>query len=444
MIDSVGGGPVSKASIEPAALEPLEKFIPLRKSDLVAGIVANASLGADREADLRRLARMLAAIFHVSYFEELDRLREAYFYFDPEASPAACRPAKDLEAAYRSLSDEFVRVVTEANFVEIPHEVIARAFGEHALVRVRIKVAVEEFRDVRMFRRGDHKETIEIPYLFGLRRRTVEIEVYDDVVLMVATRPDDATAARPRTLTGAWRRRNDGRKKQIRGGAVLFKYFRHIARGDLEALFPNVRVVMSVFDQLSLGVPALVGGVPILIKLASTLTVLFAVVGFYLGLSGTLHDNDTQQALAALSGLFALGAFVLRQWGNFHRQSLIHQKQVTDNIYFRNVNNNNGIFNYLIGEAEEQDWKEALLAYYGLLTAPAPLTTEALGARVEALLMEMFGIRVAFGCDDALKKLGALGLVREAGGRFSAPPLAEALAVLEQRWQRLFGPSPPR
>ena len=153
-------------------------------------------------------------------------------------------------------------------------------------------------------------------------------------------------------------------RQQIRGGAVLFKYFRHIARGDLEALFPNVRVVMSLCDQLTLGVPALVGGVPILIKLASTLTVLFVVAGFYLGLIGTLRDNDTEQALAAICGLFALGAFVLRQWGNFHRQSLIHQKQLTDNIYYRNVNNNSGIFTYLIGEAEDQDWKEALLAYH--------------------------------------------------------------------------------
>jgi len=437
--DSIGGSLVNEASAEPVVPAPLEKFIPLRKSDIVAGLVAHAGTGADREVDLRRFARMLGAIFHHRYFEELDRLREAYFYFDPEASPAACRPAGDLEAAYRSLGDEFLRVVTEANFVEIPHEVIARAFGEHALVRVRIKAPVEDYRDVRMFRRGDHKETIEIPYLFGLRRRTLDVEVYDDVVLMVATRPDGGAGKLPKTLGRAWRSRNKRDQTKIRGGAVLFKYFRHIARGDLEALFPNVRVVMSLFDQFSLGVPALVGGVPILIKLASTLTVLFAVAGFYLGLSGTLHDNDTQQALAALSGLFALGAFVLRQWGNFHRQSLIHQKQVTDNIYYRNVNNNTGIFTYIIGEAEEQDWKEALLAYYGLLTATAPLTAAALGARVEALLMEMFGIRVAFGSDDALKKLRGLDLVCDAGGCFSVPPLPEALAGLEKQWERLLG-----
>ena len=112
---------------------------------------------------------------------------------------------------------------------------------------------------------------------------------------------------------------------------------------------------MSVYDQLMLGVPAVFGGIPILIKLASTLVILFLVAGFYLGVNGTLGDNDLEQALAALSGLFALGAFLLRQRGNFHRQSLIHQKQLTDNIYYRNINNNSGIFGYLIGEAEEQE-----------------------------------------------------------------------------------------
>jgi hypothetical protein len=178
--------------------------------------------------------------------------------------------------------------------------------------------------------------------------------------------------------------------------------------------------------------------VPIVLKVASTMTILFVVAGFYLGLNGTMHDNDTEQALAALSGLFALGAFVLRQWGNFHRQSLIHQKQVTDNIYYRNINNNSGIFNYIIGEAEEQDWKETLLGYYGLLTAKAPLSGEELGAQIEAQLLRLFGLRIAFAVDDALSKLKGLDLLREADGRFSVPPLADALARLETEWKGLL------
>jgi len=416
--------------------EQRDRFIPQRKSDVMAGLVASGTLAGNQEASLqetslRRFARVLGAIIHHQHFEELDRLREAYFYFDPEIGAEARRPAQDLEKAYRALSSEFVRVLTEANFVEIPREVISRAFGEHALVRVKIKAPVDDYRDVRMFRRGVRKEMIEVPAWFGLRRRKLDVEFYDDVVLMVATRSEAASTAEPRNLR---------RKDKLRNGAVLFKYFRDIARGDLEALFPNVRVVMSVFDQFALGVPAVVGGVPILLKLASTLTILFAVIGFYLGVHGTIHDKDTEQALAALSGLFALGAFMLRQWGAFHRQSLIHQKQVTDNIYYRNINNNSGIFNYLIGEAEEQDWKEVLLAYYALLTANAPLTRHALGARVEGLLVQMFGVQVGFGSDDALAKLKDLDLLCEERGCFSVPPLAEALARLEKRWEGLLGP----
>src|SRR6267378_3352555 len=84
-----------------------------------------------QQAGLKQFARMLGAILHHQYFEELDRLREAYFYFDPEVDPKACGAANDREAAYRRLSEEFVRVLTEANFVEITHDEIARAFGEH-------------------------------------------------------------------------------------------------------------------------------------------------------------------------------------------------------------------------------------------------------------------------------------------------------------------------
>jgi Protein of unknown function (DUF3754) len=425
---------VNEAHGETFTPEQRDRFIPLRKSVLVDGLAKGGVLDEATQAHFREFARKLAAIFHHRYFEELDRLREAYFDFDPELDPKTHRPANDLDAAYRTLSEEFVRVLTEANFVEIPHQEIIRAFAEHALVRVKIKVPIEDYRDIRMFRRGHHKEIIDIPTWLGLRRRPLEVDVYDDVVLMVATKPDGGASATRGKTRGSGRRA----QQKIRNGAVLFKYFRHIARGDLEALFPNARVVMSLFDQFSLSVPALVGGVPILIKLASTLTVLLVVAGFYLGLNGTMHDNDTEQALAALSGLFALGAFVLRQWGNFHRRSLIHQKQLTENIYYRNINNNSGIFNYLIGEAEEQDWKEALLGYYGLLTAKAPLTREALGARVEDLLVETFGVGVAFEVDDALTRLRGLGLLCETAGSLSVPPLPDALARLDTDWAKLL------
>jgi len=428
-------GASAEAGRETAARDQRDRVIPLRKSDVIDGLIAEGRLDEADQARFRQLARMLGAILHYEYLGELDRLRETYFYFDPEIDPHEFGSAKNLDSAYQLLSDEFARVLTDANFVEISHEEITRAFAERARVRVKIKAPVEDYRDVRMFRRGHHVETIEVPAWFGLRRRPLEIMVYDDVVLMVATKPDGMTPEEARNALSSARR--SGQK--VRSGAVLFKYFRHIARADLKALFPNVRVVRSLIDHLTLGVPAILGGVPILIKLASTMTVLFLVAGFYLGLSGTMHDKDMEQALAALSGLLALGAFLLRQWGNFHRQSLIHQKQLTDNVYYRNVNNNSGIFTYLIGEAEDQDWKEVLLAYYGLLTEAGPITRDVLDTRIEGLLARAIGVSADFDVDHALVRLRGYDLVIETDGGFVAAPLSDALSRLDREWKGLLG-----
>ena len=56
-------------------------------------------------------------------------------------------------------------------------------------------------------------------------------------------------------------------QRKIRPGAILIKYFRKIASADLNALYPNVRVVMSTFDKLFLGIPAVAGSVPLLFKI---------------------------------------------------------------------------------------------------------------------------------------------------------------------------------
>jgi hypothetical protein len=229
----------------------------------------------------------------------------------------------------------------------VPHAEIERAHRERAEVRVAIKAPLDDFREVRFFRRGHHHETIEVPRWYGWGTQTVDALVYDDVVLLVALKSDtDGRETRKRST-----------RRRIRPGSVLIKYFRNIASSDLNALFPNVRVVMSTFDKLFLAVPAVAGGIPILLNLFSTVTVLFLVIGFYLGITAAVQEDEIKGAFAAMSGLVALGGFIMRQWVKYQRQSLMYQQELTDNIYFRNVNNNAGIFDYIIGAAEEQECK---------------------------------------------------------------------------------------
>jgi hypothetical protein len=219
---------------------------------------------------------------------------------------------------------------------------------------------------------------------------------------------------------------------------VLIKYFRNIVAWDINALYPNARVVMSTFDKLFLGLPALAGAVPILLNLASTVTVLFLVVGFYLGISGAIEDNQMKTAFAAMSGLVALGGFVMRQWVKYQRQSLRYQKELADNIYFRNMNNNAGIFDYIIGAAEEQECKEAFLAYYFLRTMPSAPTQTELDEHIERWLLATFKVDIDFEVDDALAKLERLELLRRDGERLLVPPPAEALARLDYIWDNYF------
>ncbi len=406
-----------------------DHFIPVRKIDVLNAVIAQGALASEPEREkFRQFCRLLGAIYHYQYFDQLERLRNDYFYFSPDRDDSVRFDSATVERVYRDMIEALIRVLHGANFVEVPHDEIQRAHRDHGIVRVNIKAPLEDYREVRFFRRGHHRETVEVSKWLGLGKRSVEFGVYDDVVLLVAMKAED-TAANGKKRT---------RKRKVRPGAVLLKYFRDIASADLNALFPDVRVVMNLRDQLMLGVPALIGGIPILLKLASTVTVLFLVAGFYLGFSSVVRDDDMAGALAAVGGLVALGGFIASQWVRFQRQSLIHQKALSDNVYYRNINNNAGIFDYIIGEAEEQECKEAFLAYYFLLAPGGEPTEDALDQRIESWLKQSFGADVDFECDDALSKLDRIGLLRRDGDRLAVLPLDEALVRLDRIWDNFF------
>jgi hypothetical protein len=415
----------------PGMPELRDQFIPVRKSDVLDALVEHGQFAsADERGRFRQVCHVLGAIYHYEYFERLEKLRQGYYYFNPELDRHARINTANLDRAYDELIESFTAVLKGANFVEVSQEEIVRAHRESVLVRVELKTPVDEFREVRFFRRGHHQESFELRRWFGLRRRKVDATVYDDVVLLVAMKPDGEPSSK--------RQKKRPPQRKIRPGSVLIKYFRNIASADLNALYPNVKVVMSLFDKLFLSVPALAGGIPILLKLASTVTVLFLVIGFYLGISAAVHEDQLKSALAAVSGLIALGGFLMQQWVKYQRQSLRYQKELTDNIYYRNINNNAGIFDYIIGAAEEQECKEAFLAYYFLSTASSALTQSELDRRIETWLRETFALDIDFEVDDALRKLDRLGLLKRDGERLSVPPPEHALVALDQQWDNYF------
>lgn len=406
-------------------------FIPVRRSELCAALFADCRF---REAGLedkaQHLTRLLASLLHFEYFEDLEQVRDLYARFDPMHPAPAGQSAPDVNSARAEFMVAFRRILQSANFVEVDRTEIERAHQEHGELRVQVRSSMDGFHDARLFRRGRHQEEVTIREKFHLKTRRITIEMYDDVVLVAIKKTNEEVPE------GRQRRRlgRDG----IRPGAVLVKQFCDIASADLDTLFPDTRVVMSRFDKLWLGVPALMGGVPLIIKLAPMLLVLYGLTRFYFGLDAALAEDRLKEAVIVASGTIALGGFLGQQWLKYQKQTLKYQKEVSDKIYFHNLNNNAGTFDHLVGEAEEQECKEALLAYFFLLTAGEPLTQEELDAWVERWLKLRFSTDVDFEVDDALGKLERLHLVERHGANLTVPPLDEALRRLDYHWDNLF------
>jgi hypothetical protein len=413
-----------------AESEGRDKFIPVRKEDLFSALVKQGDFADTAERELfRRFARTLRTICHYEYSETLDRLRDDYYYFSPEVAGLASSDRAKSDCAYDDLIRSLDKVLKDANFEELPHEDVVLAHRKRT-VPVEVKAEHDDFREVRFYKRGRHIEQFEVSEWFGLRRREVKIEVFDDIVLLVAMKTQAEIGSR--------RELRILKRRKIVPGSVLLKYFRNIACGDLYALFPNARVVMSNFDKAFLGVPAIAGGIPILLKLYATISVLFVVIGIYFGRSGSAANADMKTALAALMGVVALGGFAVRQWLKYRHQVLKYHMELTENIYFRNVNNNAGIFDYLIATAEDQETKEAVLAYHFIGKAkPAPTAPE-IAARIEKWLTKNFGVTLDFKIANALETLNRFGLVRREGERLFVPSLEIAIDQLHLVWNNFF------
>ena len=216
-------------SIVGATSDERDQFIPVRKTDILDALIEHGELASEHEREkFRQVCRLLAAIYHYEYFDRLERLRDAYYYFNPDLDPPTHLDRAALERHYEELSEAFLSVLKGANFVEVPHAEIEEAHGERSILQVKLRVPLEDFREVRFFHRGHHSETFTTSKWFGLRKRQVEAKVFDDVVLFAAAKLKDAGPSRREA------KRPDRRK--IRPGAVIIKYFRNIARADLHAL----------------------------------------------------------------------------------------------------------------------------------------------------------------------------------------------------------------
>ncbi len=94
-----------------------------------------------------------------------------------------------------------------------------------------------------------------------------------------------------------------------------------------------------------------------------------------------------------------------------------YQLNLTESLYYQNLDNNAGVLCRLLDEAEEQENREAMLGYFFLWRAARPTTAEELDGQIEQFLAKLFGRQLDFEVSDALEKLLRLAIVESTADR---------------------------
>lgn len=422
-----------------------ERFIPFRRREIVDLLCRE---DADPDA-LRTFCRAVELHFHAAFQPRLEQLKEHYFPFSPDRDVRTLETWDDdvLEHHEAGLLEHLTRVLDDANYERITDAELEHALREESLFKVRVDIDFDAFDRYALYRRGDVVHEVEVPR-FPFRKRKISVPTFERVAMVVRFQSRGWFAAhRKKTQSFAFE-----------PGSVLIKLFKNVPKADLEMLLPTSDVRMRVRDQAMLIVPGIVGAALVFVKTATPLLLAATILWSLFKSKVARHENPFDLALTyehlavVTAAIFALGivvAFVVKQWLNFKNRKLRFLKVLADNLYFKNLDNNEGVFLRLVDQAEEEESKELVLAY-AFLRREGARSAAALDAAIEAWLSARGKVDVDFEVDDAIEKLVELELVTVEGegadAVYAAVDVARGTEILRAiAAERSPGdPSPPR
>ncbi len=480
---------------------PHESYIPIPKSRLEEALRAHPRARAAGPA-FDHLLRLVEGLLHFQHHETLNLLKEDYLLFSPDENPfvRGGLTAPEIGERERRFLGNFMRAAVLGNFTPMSDADYRRAVEQTYLLDIPVEIdwtrhdpgMLAEFLrwadsdDGRPLRAALRLEDsvrafLSLPVEFGTRALVLWRGIERDQATgrFVAQRLDLIAnrligilaypVVRPVQRFVEWRRRRraaDGAPQATRatGQTTIFerrwlarknlrniglfhrlfrvvrlqepvlrqviilfrlrgestihlKMFRNIPMADSELVFPEKKIRMGSFDRALLIISAAVAIPALALR----------------GAAGT-----------AL--LIGLGMILVKTVGNYLNVRSKYMARMTRNLYEKNLDNSLGVLQYLVDSLEEQEYKEAILVYFVLWSEDRPMREAEIDAAVEAHITERFaGIEVAFEIDDALRKVVDRGpttplpLVDLAGDdSYRAKPLAEALRVLDERWDGLF------
>ncbi|GLI71454.1 hypothetical protein VaNZ11_016674 [Volvox africanus] len=359
----------------------------------------------------------------------------------PAPGPAkSLLPKNDMKSMVADLYDELDKILEKAEFSELPPEDLEKATKHKSLMGLEVIPASSEYLEHRIHYRGTRTRKIQFRR-WGLFRRQIEMNVYerlavcfrlkkpvskDDVSVEEASGNSVGIDTRPwyRRLTWGRRPAVAPALMDLRDEFVYMKLFKDVLQSDIDMLLPGAVIKFTWFDYLMVWVPIIVG----------------CGMAVWKAINGTIDFSNLINAALSIVLIVMPITWGVRAYFAIKEKQRLHQAHLNALFLMHNLNNNAGVIAQLLGEAQEQEDNETMLAYFFLWrgeASPKPMPKIDLDRAVEAYLQnKLDDIKIAIRMDyevlDSISKLERLGLVHTTRGadgvrRLQALPLDLAL-----------------
>jgi hypothetical protein len=386
-----------------------QHYIPISRAKMKETLFLLPELDEDLRPGLAKVSHLLEMIWHHSSHSRLELLKSLYESMDPDQNQNPDSKGKEefLETLRISLHN--------GNWREIDEEEMEAARQGENLFPISLRVRSDELVTSLLFKLGKVTISDVRTTWFGLKKEEIATEAFDRVIQVLQFHNED------------WFENNNRMKhyQGIESAGLHLRLFKTVPKLDLETIFPNTSPEMRHLDKIKIFAP-LVGGL-------ITLGLKFGPLIFGGGTGST--------SVSIISGICAaLGTYILKSYLSYQKTREKYQSQISKDLYFKGQANNAAVLNMIVDLAEEQEVKEALLAYTFLLVdKDGKHDRKSLDMRIEKWLLESFAVEVGFEVDDALRKLEEMKLLKKfPDGSLTVLSIDESLKVLDHHWDHLF------
>ncbi len=383
----------------------LEAFIPYRRSDIIKLCLDDGQLNDAEAQKFKDFCEILSSYYHFRFHKTLETIKDNYVPFNPNADVEALVPPsfEKYDEMQSTVIDGFEHILERANYKRLPECAVKQSLGETSLIDLKTDVDFDEFDRFICYYRGDSYKTVTQKKFFFWKKEK-RIDIYERIVLLIKFKEAAYFGAKKEKI----------KELTFTPGKMYLYFYKNIPKLDVDLLFPNVTTSMTWKDRLLFGVPAIGAAIPLLLRALPNLLLLIAAILLALNAEPLVEELQVEQnqarnimpvLVATLSLGMALGGFAFKQYSNYKSKKIKFQKDVTETLFFKNLGNNDSVFQTFIDLAEEEECKEIILVYYHLMISKNSLTPEELDARIEAWMLQKLGTKINFDIHGPLDNL---------------------------------------